>query len=826
MKVPIEWIKDFVDVSEISPEKIADEISLKAFEVEKIELIGPNIKGPLVSGKIIEIFKHPNADKLQVTKVITENKKDPRQIVCGAKNIEVGQIVPVALPGAQVLDRKTGKKLSIKAGKIRDVESEGMLCSGDELGIESNIDGIYILSNEIPLGIDLIDRMKLVPEVVLDVESRSNRGDALSIQGIAREIAVCFKKDLKLDYYKLGLKNKFSERMKSLPRLSAKIVDSNSCSRIGFLKIKNVQVSQSPDWIKKRLTLANVSSINNIVDITNYVMLELGQPMHAYDSSKVNSKGALKVAFSKNVKGFQGLDEKVYDLNEKHLVISDEEKTLSIAGVMGGLESSVQETTKDIILEAASFSFSKVRSTSRSVGTISESSKRFERGSDPELIEIALYKAAELIKELSGGEVEACVIHESETYKKQNQEIVLSLQDYRNMIGEEISSERLIGILEKLGFEITQTSDYSFTVKVPSYRQKDVQRPIDLVEELARFQGLNNIQSKTLPGVSKLLPINSSKQKLKQLLVQQGYLESISSSLVPESSSKGVSLLNEQSNIRMKNPLSKDHSELRVSILQSLLSAVALNSRRQNNSIKLFEFGKIYGFDAISLGKPQEVEALAIVLSTKSKELNWKGNQLTSADFYELKGIVENLCLQKGRLLFKAIQKDSEFNNALSNSKLDKFLHPKISSIIQFNGKDIGYLGKLHPQICKELEIFDATYVVELVLESIDRELKVKTTELNDNPILLRDITIDLSNHANFNHSLFEQKIKQAKISSLKNIKVISQYKPIDQDATSLSYRLVFQSESELIGNEINNQIQSFKEKLLKEFSGITFRDG
>ncbi|HEY9886393.1 MAG TPA: phenylalanine--tRNA ligase subunit beta, partial [Vampirovibrionales bacterium] len=402
-------------------------------------------------------------------KVITEENGEPKQIVCGAKNISVGQIVPVALPGSVVTNRKTGEALVIKTGKIRGVASGGMLCAANELGIEEESEGIYILPESTKIGLDLIEELNLKPKAVLNIESRSNRGDALCMLGIAREVSACLNSPLKKDVYKETIS---SEVFGKIGWLKSQIVSEEVCSKVGFVKLKNVQVKESPDWIKEHLSEAGISCINNIVDITNFVMLEIGQPMHAYDEAKVDSENAICVQWAgKEYEGqkFIGLDEKEYKLSSKNLLITNNQEVLSLAGVMGGMKSSINENTKDIILEAACFEPWCVRQTSRSVGTVSESSRRFERGTNVELVEIALSRAIALLVEHAGAEVEGHTFTSNKISKEVT--IEFDLEFYERIVGHPIKAERAEEILNNLGFVVEKLSIETFKITIPIYRQ-------------------------------------------------------------------------------------------------------------------------------------------------------------------------------------------------------------------------------------------------------------------------------------------------------------------------------------------------------------------
>jgi phenylalanyl-tRNA synthetase beta chain len=862
MKVPFNWLSEFVDLGNISPEQAAAELSLKAFEVEDIEWVGAKLQGPLVSGKILEIEKHPKADKLQITKIlyplaplkggnseVEGEQTEIKQIVCGARNMEVGQIVPVALPGSIVINRTNGEALPIKLGKIRDIESQGMLCSASELGIESTSDGIWILPIDTPIGIDLIEKLNLKAKAVLNIESRSNRGDALCLQGIAREAAATFDSELKLDYYKKNFESAFDQLAKSTNSFRSIIENSNYCAEIGFLKIKNVKIAPSPEWLSEKLKLAGISSINNVVDITNYVMLEIGQPMHAYDAKKLD----LSIGISVKSPGYESkelaLDSKEYRIDSHNLGIYDSQKIISIAGVMGLEASSIKVDTTEILFEAGCFTSQAVRLSSRRSGIATESSRRFERGTDPKLAKIALMRAAELVKELAGGEIEA-YSYSKEQCKSKESIITLRLSEFKRIIGQDIEPNKAKNILKKLGFTVNSLNESEIEVLIPSFRQRDILRPIDLIEELARFMGLNTIEPKPLPGVQKFLKEQDFKGNLKNSLIQQGYTECISSSLVPDdlnlnkySHSPIQDKTSSSRVIKMKNPLSRDHSALRTSLIPGLLKAISLNFKRQGNFIKFFEIGKIYE----SLDKPsilneeqekketysKETEKICFIASAKGKSLDYQGDKNFKGDFTELKGIVELLCSSKGKVNFSPIKKELE-----SQIQNNNFIHPQISSSIELNGRHLGIIGQIHPLTAKEWEMSEQTYFVELLLSPINKPSKVKIKAINDNPSLNRDFTIDFlqsdflaQNNLDISHKAIEKVVSESKFSNLEEFKLINIFEKKETLANSTqisySYRLVFRPSDgiSLSSDEINNKVAEFKNKLKKQIPVISFRE-
>lgn len=690
--------------------------------------------------------------------------------------------MPVALPGSCVINRQTGEPLPIKTGKIRDIESGGMLCSGSELGLEGG-EGIYILPNEITIGTDLIENLNLKPKAVLNVASRSNRGDALSVLGIARETAATLKTSLKKDFYKNDYKSQFDHLIKSVQTVDSAIESPKACHVLGFFKINNVKITESPDWLKEKLKLAGISSINNIVDITNYVMLELGQPMHAYDANKLDFSSPIVVRFAKEGEKLLTLDEEEQKLISENLLIADNKNPLSLAGVMGGMPSSITNETTSILLEAACFEPSCVRRSSRLSGISTESSRRFERGTDPELVKISLLQALKLIQEIVGGELEG-ISYINNLQAVKNKTIQFSFTRFFELIGQKVSLKEALDIFENLGLKVVTQTEDNFEVEIPSYRARDLERPIDLIEEIARFIGLNKIQSHPLPGISKFLQNPPSTKIIKESLIAQGYLESVFSSLVPAQEA-------ELDAIKMKNPLSKEHSQLRKSLLPGLLSAVASNFRRQIDSVRLFEIGKVYSanLSADNVNERstgcREEQTLGIILSEKLSSINWQGKTQTAGDFFELKALVELLCERRGKLQFN------------KSDSISEFFHPGISAEIVLNGRKIGELGQIHPLKAEEFELPTNTFFAQLHLEPLTKPVKLKLKALNENSLLNRDFTIDLPANSPLTNNLIERAIESNKFKNLQNFKLLSLYQPKDKATQSISYRLVFQAEPE-----------------------------
>jgi len=823
MKVPLSWLLEFLELTpELASlddtslaESLAEIINLKIFEVSEVERVGFAFRGKIVSGQIVEIAPHPNADRLQITQAQISPDIPLQQIVCGAENIEMGQIVPVALPGSAVLNRQTGEELLIKESKIRGIQSAGMLCSASELGLLSDNEGIFILPSEWGIGLDLIERLGLKQKLVLHIESRSNRGDALCLQGIAREVAAATGSNLKTDYYQELLNNSKKKTSKKKTE-EFPIKSQDACSNISFSYIKNVKIADSPEWLTERLQLSGIKSICNVVDILNYVMLEVGQPMHAYDASKVDWQNGLQVRYGQPHEKIIALDEKEYALNKNNLLISDQHTLLSLAGIIGGQSSSVTGQTAEILLEAACFQAKAVRRSSRTAGVSTESSRRFERGTDMALVDIAMKRVADLIEELAGGEIAA----ESSYHAVSGESlpITLNLNNYQKLMGYSISDETAEDLLQRLGFKIVSSeTGKDWQLVSPSFRAQDIKREIDLIEELARLDGFEKVPPSPLPTPEYLIKDNNSLSKLKQSLVSQGYQENISSSLV---SSEYLGL--EKSPLKpisMKNPLSSEHGHLRDSLIPSMLATLSHNwLRQETKSLRLFEVGKRYGYTESPsdehLTNAIEEELLILALSQKSPISDWQATEYINQLFH-LKDTVEKLFSGRGRLAFE--QADTE-----------SFLHPGIQGKIFLNAQEIGHLGQIHPRLAQTWHISEKTYLAQLSLRPLLTSPRFKLKKLNNSPLTHKDFTVDFSRGGDSiaTHAQIMQLVQHSKILHLKDLELLSHYQT--EDRLSLSYRLTFQPDSsneKITHEQINPQIESLKQIIQSKIPGSSFRE-
>jgi phenylalanyl-tRNA synthetase beta chain len=618
MKFSVNWLREFVELP-ASIDALAELLTMSGVEIEAIEKRGADFDLVVVA-RIIESKPHPNADRLTVC-LVDDGSGTKRQIVCGAKNYNVDDKVPLALPGAEL----TGG-LKIRASKLRGVESEGMLCSAKELGVAEDAAGLLILSPEAKIGAPIRDLFP--PDTILDVEITPNRGDLLSHFGLAREIAALTNKTVVAAPKAFGAERKQSSSGDGGSyNHGVKISALRECPFYSARRIENVKVGPSPDWLQAKIESVGIRSINNVVDVSNFVMLELGQPTHAFDADKLS--GAINVRVAREGEKFLALDGKTYTLTPKNLVIADDERAVGIAGVMGGEESGVTESTKNVLLESAYFLPASIRRTARDLNLPSDASYQFERGVDPQMILPASSRAAELICEVAGAK-SAATIGVAGEFPSDPPDVSLRYEGLDQLLGIHIEPATADRILTRFGLTKSDSASYP-RWKIPSYR-RDLQREVDLIEEIIRAHGIEKIPR---ADRSRFTPLSEADRnfdfetKLRHDLIALGLTEARTSALIARSE-----VAKATGAIELRNPLSEDHVALRTSLIAGLLGAVARNIRAGAERIALFEIGNTF---APPTGEQQR--KLAIVLcgqSTSAKD--WRGAKKRQLDFFDLKG--------------------------------------------------------------------------------------------------------------------------------------------------------------------------------------------
>ena len=698
MNISLNWLRDFVDCTG-SPSELDDLLTRAGIKVESVRNRGTDFP-KIVIAEILESIPHPNADRLSVCRV-EDGSGPPRRIVCGAKNYKPGDKVPLALPGAVL---PGGFK--IKVGKLRGVESEGMLCSAKELGLADDAEGLLILPKDAPVGRPLSE---LYPaDTVFELEITPNRPDWLSHAGVAREVAA------------------FSgERLRLAPVEVLNIVGAQDdivslrapalCPFYSVRRIRNVKVGHSPQWLSERLTAVGLRSINNIVDITNYVMLELGQPLHAFDAGKV--RGGIVVRQAHSGEQFRALDGSECLLSTEDLAIADSEGPIALAGVMGGERSSVTDATTEVLLESAFFEPSSVRRSARFHDLHSESSQRFERGVDTEGVLAASTRATRLIEEIAGARADEMVIVAG-AVPSAPKGVVLRLSRCRSLLGAEVSSEEVHEVLTRLGLAPAAKGENAVEWKIPSYR-RDLSREVDLIEEVARFIGMERIGARTAaapatPGRPD--EVYDFQTALRQQLYALGLSEARTSTLVSERR-----LWREGAPLRLRNPLGEDQAFLRTSLVPGLIATLESNIRHGARSVGLYEIGRTFRADA-----PEEQETLTFLLYGEAAPKTWRENKVREFDWHDAKGIVEDIVPAP----MACVRNEGEPRLALSADLL-------------VNGSRIGVLGQLSPEFARTLNATKPVLVGEIALELL--RIIPRPAEFRDIPkfpAVVRDIAV------------------------------------------------------------------------------------
>lgn len=695
MLVSLKWLRDYIDV-ELTPEEIAAKLTMAGLEVDSINGIKPGFCGVVVA-KILSVKPHPNADKLSLCEVSTGDQIFP--VVCGAKNINAGDIVPLAKVGATIPGGYT-----IKSSRLRGEISEGMLCSEEELGIGEDTTGIMMLPGNLKLGKDLAVALDL-EDVALEISITPNRSDCLSMIGIAREIAAMTGG--KVRYPDI----EFEEKGGGTTALtSVDILDPELCPRYAARLIKDIEIKPSPAWMRMRLEAVGLRAINNVVDITNFVMMEYGQPLHAFNFRSLE-EGRIVVRGATEGEEFISLDEKPRALSANTLMICDGVKSIAIAGIMGGLDSEVEEDTKDVLLESAYFNPSSIRKSSRSMGMSTDAAFRFERGIDPEGVVRALNRAAQLIADLSGGYI--CKGHIDEYPRKIEtvKNIPLRPEKVNRVLGTQIGAGEMKDILEKLEMTVTDNGERGYLVTPPTFRV-DISREVDLTEEIARIHGYEGIPA-SLPVLSTGTGILNDKRiledRIRTIFNGYGYSEVINYSFTTPSSADilGLSVDDKRRRvIKLKDPLSEELSVMRTGLVYGLLETMRKNISAGNYDLRMFEMGKV--FTDIGEELPMENERVGGLVTGSRYDRLWHFDDGLHSDFYDLKGCVENL--------FNVLRiRDIRFKSDCDQP----FLHPGRSCYIMSDGKVIGFLGDVHPDILEKMDIKEKAVVFELDLQSI-----------------------------------------------------------------------------------------------------------
>ena len=826
MKVSINWLNEFVDLSDIEAEQIAHELTMSGLEVEAIEDVKPSFTN-IKTVKIEKIDAHPNSDRLHLVTVNLGN--ETKTVVCGAQNIKEGQIVPYASVGSQVLDRKTGEMFTLTPAVIRGVESQGMLCSADELGVSERgyqeEDGILILNRIFPsvsVGEDVKDVLGFEKDTVIDVAPTANRGDQMSVVGVARELSALFNKPLKFNKIEC-VKDLSTDKFK------VEIKDNDVCKYYSLAILKNIKIKPSPDWMQKRLVASGVRAINNVVDITNYVMLEYGCPLHAFDYDKLN--GYLCVRRAKEGEKLVTLDGVERTLTNDTVLIATEKEGVCLGGVFGGANSEIDDNTKSLALEAAYFTPVTNRKSARSVGYRSEASARFERGIDIEAVKPALMRAMQLLVEYADAEVIGVV--EDGKNELDELDITLRYNQIKRILGCEIASDRCDTILENLGFEKLGGNDAAAKFKVPSFRAYDVTREIDLIEEIARINGYDKI-APSLPNKSQTPVITLGEKVIKrvhELMLAAGLNEIQTSSLIGKSLLDKFKITYDDENaVKVENPASEEYSMLRQTLAASVLNCMKYNFDNGQKVFHAYEIGRTYKKVAPADEKNSGVKETLVlqgVLTGEVQHSMWQNPPKT--DFYTVKGIVENLFedLEISRRI-KLVPLEQSSLASTHNT-----FHPYRTAVILLLGKQpqpIGYFGQLHPSLIEKLKLNQDAFMFKVDLDEVIGAVKENVPRfkhLPQYPEVKRDLAFIINDDVTYDdiQKVIKSGVKQ-NIFKGSEIFDVYQGEHVEDGFKSVAFRIRMQDENATLTDEIiDQQMTSVREKLQKAYVQISFRE-
>ncbi len=807
MKVSLSWLKDYIDV-DLPPARISDELTMAGLEVDSVEQRYDYL-GNIVVARVSEVKKHPNADKLSVCKVDTGDDT-VRQIVCGAPNVKEGMFVPCALPGAVLPG-----DLKIKKGKLRGEVSEGMLCSAAELRLATDASGIMDMEGDFDAGMPLEQALKL-SDTVFEIDLTPNRPDCLSVIGVAREVGAFTdpRQNVKLPDFSLPADRIGSQSIHDFA--SVEILDPDLCPRYAAGLLFDVKIGPSPFWLQEKLESVGMTPINNVVDITNFVMMETGQPLHAFDFDEV-AKSKIIVRRAGKDTDFKTLDSKDHKLESDMLMICDGERPVALAGVMGGENSEISDTTTRVLVESAYFNPVSIRRTAKKTSIATDASHRFERGVDPEGTVNALNRAVALIAELCDATIAKDIIDEH-PQKPQAVVIDLNTKALNIRLGTDLKIEEIQAFLEAVEFSADITGDQRLKVGVPSFRV-DVSRPEDLSEEVARLWGYNNIKTSFPKVPAEGRPLSSRitlRKTIRRMMTGFSFSEAINYNFINDNFCDRLNL--DESDERrvvetILNPISDKMSVLRSSLLPGLLETMKKNISHQEDTLSFFELGK--AFLATQKGKlPIENEMLAGLMTGSRTEQAWFSKRC-DVDFYDLKGVVEGLleALKIGSVVFEPI-----------SGKDHPYLNPGASAAVLSKSKVIGVLGKADAQVLKNFGLKQDAYLFEFDLAVMESLLPESLTAslLPRFPAISRDITIivDQAVAAGTIVDRLETIGKKDKLVESVSLFDVFEGQPVAEGKKSMSFRVVYRGENKTLKDKNVKKIHNrISQTLLDEFS-------
>jgi phenylalanyl-tRNA synthetase beta chain len=798
MKVSLRWLKEFVDFT-LSGKELSERLTMAGLEVGEVEVIGGDWNHVVV-GKIVDVSPHPNADRLKL--VTVDLGKEHSTVVCGAPNVAVDQKVAFARVGAELIDGHSGELAKLKPAKIRGVVSEGMVCSEKELGISDSHEGIMILPAEAIVGSPLSEYLG---DTVLDLDITPNRPDCLSVIGIARETAALTGSKVHIPEISYDELDKIVDS-----DIAVQINEPNLCPRYCATLLTGVKVTESPQWLQRRLLACGMRPINNIVDVTNYVMLEYGQPLHAFNYDEISGKQII-VRRAENGESISTLDGVERKLNSDILVIADKDRAIAIAGIMGGKDAEVREDTATVLIESANFNQGIIHRGSLGLKLNSEASLRFEKGLSRDLPLMALRRATQLMAELTGGKIAKGIV---DVYpgKQQRDAIFLPVADVKRLLGVELKVSEICKTLELLEFKCRKVeSKPQVKVETPWWRT-DINCSADLIEEIARIIGYDKIPttmlSSSLPRYEPV-PMLSLRRQLRNIFISCGFQEVLTYSLtsleVLQMLSPELCLIGPNP-MKVANPMSREQEHLRTSLRAGALSVLASNERYQENSIKLFEIGKVFIPKENDL--PYEQEMLCAVLSGSQRTLSWRGEE-EPIDFFVAKGVLETVLSQLGV-------------EARFDISQDESLCPgRMADVVVGNNK-LGVIGELHPMVSKAFGLSGNAYIIEIDLgKLLSSAMVLKTFQaIPRYPSTSRDIAL-----------LVEEKVTYQQICSIiRNCSLVNSVilfdfymgEHVPTGKKSLAFRIVYQSATHtLTDGEVDESQRQILDELQRELGAV-----
>jgi len=808
MNISYKWLKEYVDF-DLTPQHVAEALTSCGLEVgglEEVQTIRGGLKG-LYVGKVLTCEPHPNSDHLHIT-TVDLGKGEPQQIVCGAHNVAANQNVIVADLGCVLYDGD--KEFVIKRSKLRGVESLGMICAEDEIGVGTSHDGIIVLPEDAPIGMPAAEYYNLESDWVIEVDITANRSDALSHYGVARDLYAWLKQNnYQTELHKPNC-DAFEVDNESLT-IDVEVKNTEACKRYACVSISNCEVKESPEWLQNKLKIVGIRPINNIVDITNYIMMAYGQPMHCFDADMVAGHKIVVTTQPEGTK-FITLDGEEHSLSERDLSICNANEAMCIAGIFGGKGSGTYENTRNIVLESAYFHPTWIRKSARRHGLSTDASYRFERGIDPNGQVYALKQAAILCKELAGGQVSMQI---KDVYPEpiEGSKVVLTYDYVNSLIGKEIGKDTIKSILTSLDMKIEAENENQIEILVPAYRV-DVKRPCDVVEDILRIYGYNNVEIPLQLKGTLTIPTDEDRNRkyinlISEQLVGGGFNEILNNSLTKVSYYKDLNRYTEETTVKILNPLSADLGVMRQTLLFGGLESIVRNANRKNSNLRFFEFGNCYHYDESKKEADKLIKAytqdqhLGLWITGKRVENSW-AHPNEDASFYELKAYVENILVRLG-LSLQAVTLVKGENNIFEDS----------ISIVTKAGKIIAELGVVAYKLTKNMGITNEVFFADIYWDNLLKAVKkhvVEYKEISKYPAVSRDLALLVDKTVEF------EQIKEIAYSTekklLKAVELFDVYegKNLPEGKKSYAVNFILQDEQKTLNDK---QIDSIMNKLI-----------